>query len=342
MKRIARHIVALGVAMVVASTATATATGPFKLQDAQQQQQLLKRAQEHIDKGEPEKALDVIEDLLEANDRLWVAHYLKGMAHGQMGDEKDALESFLAADEHQPGVADVYFMAGIAAFGVGDYDTCWEQTILAHQAGRDMSKEILQLSEVADPPDDLEERINAPRVLVGAMDTSVTEQNSAMESALLQIQGELAVVQQQVQRALRDSPNIGLVRTLELADYVVVVNVADYGGAATASLENRPGDVQGIGGGAADLGAGATGIGGGSTTVMGGNASLDSAQGRLSGSHELSGLIEMHDAKTSEVAFSLPMRLPDITSIGDLTRDLRRRVDLLEAWARENPNTESE
>ena len=338
MRQVSRLIVVLGVTILAASVATATAAGPLTSQDAREQQQQLERAQENIDQGEPEKALEVIEDLLEVNDNLWVAHYLKGMAHGQMGDEKDALASFLDADERQPGVPDVYFMAGIAAFGVGDYETCWEQTILAHQSGRDMSKEILQLSEVADPPDDLEERINAPRVLLAPMNTSVTEHNSAMESALMQVQGELTVVQRQVQRALRDSPNIGLVRTLELADYVLVVKVADYGGAANASLENRPGDVQGIGSAAPDVG----GTRAAPITVMGANASLDRAQGRPVGSHALTGVIEMHDAKSNDVAFALPMTLPDISSIGDLTRDLRRRVDLLESWARQNSNTESE
>jgi hypothetical protein len=42
------------------------------------------------------------------------------------------------------------------------------------------------------------------------------------------------------------------------------------------------------------------------------------------------------DPKTNEAAFSLPMTLRDISSIGDLKRDLRRRVELLERWAREN------
>jgi tetratricopeptide (TPR) repeat protein len=206
MRQVSRLIVVLGVTILAAPLATATAAGPPTSQDAREQQQQLERAQENIDQGEPEKALEMIEDLLEANGNLWVAHYLKGMAHGQIGDENDALASFLAADERQPRVPDVYCMAGIAAFGVGDYETCWEQTILAHQAGRDMSKEILQLSEVADPPDDLAERINTPRVLLGPMNTSVPEHNSAMKSVLIQVQGELTVVQRQVQRAYVTRP----------------------------------------------------------------------------------------------------------------------------------------
>jgi hypothetical protein len=273
--------------------------------------QQLKRAQEHIDQGEPEFALDMLEDVLGSNAAPWTAHYLKGMVHGQMGDEKDALESFLAADALQPGVPDVYFMAGIAAVGIGDYETCWEQTILAHQAGRDMRKEIVQLRELADPPDDLEERINAPRVFVGPMDTTVTENNSSMESALLPVRGQLTIVQQQVAQALRDSPNFGLVRARQIADYIVVVNVADYGGAAGASLENRAGDVN---------------------TNFARQEGLRPGAGR----YELKGLLELMDPKTNEAAFSLPMTLRDISSIGDLKRDLRRRVELLERWAREN------
>ena len=307
-------IVVLGVTILMVSAVysiPASAASPAPQQPTQEQAQQLKRAQEYIDQGEPEYALEVLEEVLEANDALATAHYLKGMAHGQKGDEKDALASFMAADERQPGVANVYFMAGIASFGIGDYETCWEQTILAHQAGRDMSKEITQLREVADPPDDLEERINAPRVLVGPMDTSVTEQNGAMESALMQVRAELAIVQQQVARALRDSPNFGLVRARQLADYTVVVNVADYGGAAGAGLENRVGDVN---------------------TNSARRDGLRPGAGR----HELRGLLELVDTKTNDIAFSLPMTLTDITSIGDLTRDMRRRVDLLERWARNN------
>ncbi|HJO03862.1 MAG TPA: hypothetical protein QGG47_07800 [Acidobacteriota bacterium] len=311
MQRVSKTIASLGIALVAAIATPATGAIPRAPQDGQELEQQIKRAQEYIDQGEPEYALDVLENVIDADDSQWIAHYLKGMAHGQQGDEKAALESFLDADARQPGVPDVYFMAGIASFGVGDYETCWEQTILAHQAGRDMSKEIEQLREVADPPDDLEERINAPRVLVGPMDTSVTEQNGAMESALLQVRVQLGVVQQQVARALRDSPNFGLVRARQIADYMVVVNVADYGGAASSSLENRVGDVN---------------------TDSARRDGIRPGAGRNS----LTGLIELVDAKTNDIAFSLPMTLTDITSIGDLARDLRRRVELLENWAREN------
>ncbi len=301
----------LGISVAAGFAMAGTASASGGRQDAQEQQQQLQRAQEYIDEGEPEYALDVLEKLIDADASLWTAHFLKGMAHGQMGDEKDALESFMAADERQPGVPDVYFMAGIASFGIGDYETCWEQTILAHQAGRDMSKEIEQLREVADPPDDLEERISAPRILVGPMDTSVTEQNASMESALMQVRAELAVIQQQVARALRDSPNFGLVRVRQIADYVVVVNVGDLGGAAGASLENRAGDI---------------------------NLDFARREGTRPGAgrNELTGLLELMDPETNEIAFSLPMKLSDITSLGDLTRDLRRRVELLDRWARDN------
>ncbi len=304
------------VALVVAAPAQARQDG-----DGRELQQQLKRAQEYIDQGEPAYALDLLEDVLKADDTLWTAHFLKGLAHGQMGDEKDALEAFLAADERQPGVPDVYFMAGIASFGVGDYETCWEQTILAHQAGRDMSKEIVQLREVADPPDDLAERINAPRVFVGPMDTTVTDRNASMESTLMQVRGELAVVQQQVAKALRDSPAFGLVRTRQIADYIVVVNVADYGGGAGVSFENRADEANTR-----------------ESRVEAVNSNYTRQDGlrRGAGSHTLTGLLELMDPKTNKAAFSLPMTLTDITSIGDLSRDLRRRVELLERWARES------
>ena len=341
-----RNLLTLVVTVLAVSAVTVAAaagTGPLAQQDIQELQQQLKRAQEHINAGEPKDALEIIKDVLKANDRLWVAYYWKGMAHGQMGDEDDALEAFLAADERQPGVKDVYLMAGIAAFGVGDYETCWEMTILAHQAGQDMTKEIEQLKEVVNPPDDLEERLEAPRVMVGPMDLSVIEQNSAMESMIMQIHGELTVVQQEFEQALRDSPNFGLVRLSELADYIVVVNIEDYGGAATASLDGRPGDVQGgtaafVEGVLTDLNPGAGSPGGGGTSIVA-SEGRDNAQGRSIGRNELKGVIDMVDRKSSSVAFSLPFSLPNLTSIGDLSRDVRRRVELLESWARENHNS---
>ncbi len=340
--RIARIPVVLGVMILAASTLSSApvSAAPLAQQDVQELQEQLKSAQEHIDQGEPNEALDVIEDILDANDRLWVAHYLKGMAHGQKGDEDDALEAFLAADERQPGVREVYLMAGIAAFGVGDYDTCWEMTILAHQAGQDMTKEIAQLKEVIDPPDDLEERLNAPRVMVGPMNTGVTEQNSAMESVLMQIQGELAVVHQQLERALRDSPNFGLVRLQELADYVVVMSVEDYGGAASGTLGGRPGDVQGgpagrIDGVITDLNPGAGSPAGAGSSIVA-SEGRDEAQGRPAGRNELTGVIDLVDRRSRSVAFSLPYVLPNLRNVGDLARDLRRRVELLETWAQEN------
>ncbi len=295
--------------------------GAYQDADERELQQELKRAQEYINQGEPEYALDVLTDVLKADNTLWTAYYLKGIAHGQMGDEEDALDAFLAADARQPGVPDIYFMAGIASFGIGDYETCWEQTILAHQAGRDMSKEILQLREVAEPPNDLEERINAPRVFVGAMDTSVTEQNASIESAPMRVQNDLAVVQEQVAQALRASPAFGLVRARQIADYIVVVRVADYGGAAGASFENRPGDVN---------------TRENRLEAVNSNYTRQDAVLAGTGRHALSGVLELMDPRTDEIAFSLPMTLTDITSIGDLTRDLRRRVELLESWSQES------
>ncbi len=284
-------------------------------------QQQIQRAQEYIDQGEPEYALDMLEDVLETDGTQWVAHYLKGMAYGQQGDEREALESFLAADEQHPGVPDVYFMAGIASFGIGDYETCWEQTILAHQAGRDMRKEIEQLREVSEPPDNLEERINAPRIFVGQLDTTVTEQNASMESALTRVQGELAVVPHQIAQALRDSTSLGLVRSRHVADYILVASIADYGGAARASLYQPADEVD---------------TRESRTEAVNSNYTRQAGLRRGTGRHSLTGLLELLDADTDKVTFSLPMALADITSIGDLTRDLRRHVELLEYWARDN------
>ena len=57
------------------------------LQEDDRAQDALQRAQLYIDAGE---ALEEIEKALDYNEGLWTAHFLKGMALGQMGDESEA------------------------------------------------------------------------------------------------------------------------------------------------------------------------------------------------------------------------------------------------------------
>ena len=291
--------------------------------DVEFQQQSIRRAQWHIENDEPEFALRLLEGALEEDDGLWVAEFLRGMALGQLEDEKGALQAFLAADNLNPGIADVYFWAGIAAFGLGDYETCWEQTILAHQAGRNMSLEIEQLKEVADPPDNLKARLTAPRAYVAAMDTSVREHDASLDTALMLGQGELMVVQQQLGQALRDSPGFGLVRARELADYVIALSVSDYGDAAFADSASKPGDLPNEVVDAEMMSTYAN-----PTTHLTGAAEPHT--------HSLKGTLELVHMTTGTSAHSVPLSIEDITSMGDLTRDLRRYVAYLERWARDN------
>ena len=275
------------------------------LQEDVRAQEALQKAQLYIDAGEPREALEEIEKALDYDEGLWTAHFLKGMALGQMGDESEALESFLHAADLSPGTPDVHFWAGIAAFGIEDYDTCWEQTILAHLAGRDMSAEFEQLKEVSDPPDDWEARIRVPRVIVGQMDTSVTKSNSALATTLQLVQGELRVAQRMLAQELVVSPAFGLVRSRTLADYVMRISVTDYGGGAFAEFEIAPGELV--------------------------------APGRGTESHELIGQLELLDAGTGEMVHFLPLEFRDLTSGGDLSADVRRHVERMERWVRENP-----
>lgn len=193
----------------VASTSQAS-------QEEVRTQEALQKAQLYIDAGEPREALKEIAKALDRDEGLWTAHFLKGMALGQLGDESEALESFLHAADLSPEMPEVHCWAGIAAFGIEDYNTCWEQTILAHLAGRDMSAEFEQLKDVSDPPDDWEARIRVPRVIVGQMDTSVTKSNSTLATTLQYVQGELRVAQRMLAQALVVSPAFGLVRSRAL------------------------------------------------------------------------------------------------------------------------------
>ncbi len=291
--------------------------------DALLQDQTIRRAQWHIDHNEAEAALQLLDATLEEEGNQWTAQFLKGMALGQLGDETGALEAFLAADDLNPGIADVYFWAGIASFGIGDYETCWEQTILAHQAGRNMTLEIEQLREVADPPRDLKERLAAPRAFVAEMDTSVGEHDAGLETALLLGRVELMTVQQQLAQALRNSSQFGLVRAREIADYVVVLNVSDYGSAAYADSGKSPGNVPKE---VVDPEM--------MSPYFNPNTHLTGGP-EVQFTHELQGHLELVRADTGTAAFSVPLSIEDITSMGDLTRELRRYVGYLERWARD-------
>ncbi len=312
------------VLVTLAATVSPSAAGAAAQEvEAELQDQTIRRAQWHIDHDEAEFALRLLDSALQEDGGLWTAQFLKGMALGQLGDEKGALEAFLAADDLNPGVADIYFWAGIASFGLGDYDICWEQTILAHQAGRNMSLEIEQLKEVADPPRDLKERLKAPRAFVAEMDTSVREHDTGLDNALMLGQGELATVQQQLGQALRNSPGFGLVRARELAEYVVALSVSDYGNAAYADSASNPGDLPTEVVDAEMM-----------STNANPNTHMTGTEEPLT--HALQGHLELVRADTGTVAFSVPLSIEDITSMGDLSRELRRYVGYLERWAREN------
>jgi tetratricopeptide (TPR) repeat protein len=310
------------VALAATLSPSSAAAGP-QTTDAELQQQSIRRAQWHIDNDEPEFALRLLDGALEEDDSLWTAQFLRGMALGQLEDEKGALQAFLAADDLNPGVADIYFWAGIAAFGLGDYTTCWEQTIRAHQAGRNMSLEIEQLKEVADPPDDLKKRLRAPRAFVAEMDMPAREHDASLDTELMLGQGELLAVQRQLRQALRDSPGFGLVRVRELADYVIALNVNDYGDAVFAGSDGKVGDPPAEVVEAEMMPPSANPL----THLAGAVESY---------THSLKGSLELVNTITGISAHSVPLSIEDITSIGDLSRELRRYVGYLERWVQEN------
>ncbi len=317
------HAAALALA-ALAATLPPTPVAAMAQEAARElQEQTIRRAQWHIQHDEADFALRLLEDLLNEDDEVWTAQFLRGMALGQLGKERGALEAFLLADDLNPGVADVYVWAGIASFGIGDYDTCWEQTIRAHQAGRNMSLEIEQLKEVADPPSDLARRLRAPRAFLAEMDTSVRQHNTGLDAALLLGQGELFTVQQQLGQAVRDSRAFGLVRARGLADYVIGLTVSDYGNAAYSGSETKPDNLP------AEVV---------DPDIMSPHANplthLSGTEEPLA--HALEGQLELVNTVTGAVAFSVPLIIEDVTSVGDLSRELRRYVGYLERWAQEN------
>lgn len=131
-----------------------------------------------------------LESILTQDDTLWAAYFYRGRAQVQMGDDLGARDSFVRAAALNPGNADLHFLIATAATQLGDFETGWSQAIAAHQAGADpvaVQGLISQLTQYAPPPPDLQERLDAPKVVVLPAESD----DAALEAAALQLRTEL-------------------------------------------------------------------------------------------------------------------------------------------------------
>lgn len=297
-----------GLVAVVAVVVLGLATPSVAASQASDRE--LQLALEKLQQQDPEGALEVLEELLEAHPGQWQAHFLRGMALGQQGDDGDAREAFLTAADLNPGYAEAHVRAAIASFRLGDHDVAWEQSILAHVAGDDMMAEFAELRKVSREPDDFESRVSAPRVWVAELDIEELTRVRAAEEILRQAQAELAELRRQLLLVLRDSPSFGLVPQAGAARYIAEIKIDDVGDMAFDEFEEPYEQSVNAGG---DTLPRAPDVLGESTRSVVAHLKLLSPGG-------------------SEPEYRRRFTIDNITQVLGVNTELKRQVGYLEAW----------
>ena len=305
---------ARGLVAVVSLVALAIAAPPPSR--AQAPDRDLQRALERLQEQDTGGALEILDALLEAHPGQWQVHFLRGMALGQRGDDREARDAFLVAADLNPGYAEAHVRAAIASFRLEDYETAWEQSILAHVAGDDMSAEFAELRRVSREPRDFEIRINAPRVWVGELDIEELMKVRAAEEILRQAQAELAELRRQLLLVLRDSPSFGLVSRVGAAQYVAEIKIDDLGDMAFDEFE-EPYE-QSIGG---------AGIEGAAAADTPRSPDVLGQSTRRVVAH-----LKLLVPDQEEPEYRRRFTIEDITQVLGVNTELRRQVGYLEAW----------
>lgn len=228
--------------------------------DAERAIELTARAVELIEENRMAEALNLLEQAVEANPDNWEAFYQQGRIFGIREDYLMARQMLLRASELNPGHAHTHRLAWEAAYRIGDFENAWDQAIRASLAGIDMNQRFLEMYGRSDPPEDFEQRINAPRIYVAALDmedvfaaNQLPFNRNPATGGIGTISGRPAYAEgmhranenafnlQQVRRQAREAifraPYLGAVLDIELADYVVGISVESIGEAEPVAME---------------------------------------------------------------------------------------------------------
>ncbi len=303
-------------ALAVVTFAPVTAIGQETVPE------ILQKGVDELEKGNLELALREIKKAIEMEPGYPAAHFYAGMASAQMQKFEDAFDYFLAAADLSPGYGEAHMMACRVAYDQGKFDDSWEQAILAAQSGYDMSQAFVGLEQQQDPPDDFQQRMQAPRVVIGGLDLEALSARDAFmgpptediasasagadastrgavstESGALprgtgstgaglvaETSAELNEVRRQFGIALAHSRAFAVVPRPEIADYVLEIQVDDL-------RETEP--------------------------------------------RSLKGIVKLIDYSTLEQIYSRPVELRNIASVSDLRTEISRFVGYMETWLKE-------
>ena len=159
---------------------------------------------------------------------LWDGRFLQAAVLWMQHDPGAALAPLRQALWLEPGVAATQHLAWQLSVELGDLETAWDHAIRAQLAGADMAAEMELLAARSVPPQDVEARLNVPRVFV--------------EGPRSDDRGRyvrLAALVRALSRAVSDSPLLGLVRFPLDADYFLYIEAEDPDRRRPAALESR-------------------------------------------------------------------------------------------------------
>lgn len=207
------------------------------------------------------EAIQELDNAIQADAEYWEAHYQKGRALGLLERYLEARDALLIAAELNPGHAHTHYLAWLASYRIGDYETAWDQAIRASLAGMDMNDKFMEMFYESEPPVDFAQRVRAPKIYIAEIDTREVSARAEQPfnrnplsggdptlsgrpsdimgvDRVMERQLELARVQRSIREGLSDSPYFGVVLRPEAAKYAMVIAVDAIGETPPVELES--------------------------------------------------------------------------------------------------------
>ncbi len=283
---------------------------------AQEGAEALARAEAAMASNPPDlqEALRQADNAIEANERLWAGHLIRGLVLGQMGRGTEALESFQRATSLSPGQPAAHRAAAIAAFNEERSELAFENLVQAIQAGDEEAAGLIDaMTASVPPPPDLASQLEAARIFLepidmemyrGTIDVAQLGGVSRRDPRLLNQPAvsdnvlDFYEMSRQMRQALVTSGEFGLVPAPDMARYSMVIEIHDVGGGVRVGGEF------------------------GDTPTSGGPQSVR-------------GYVKIRDLRTNDWVYSRLLDLSNMSSIADLHADMTRHVEFLAVWLAE-------
>jgi len=290
--------------------------------------ELMEQGVAKIAEGDPEGGLRDLERAIEIEPRMAAAHFYAGQASAQLQRWESAYEHFLAAADYAPGYGDAHMQACRVAYALGKFDESWEHAILASQAGIDMESAFAGLAEQTGEPENLRQRLEAPRITIGNIDTSAI---LAQGTLLDQAEGAPAGADQ------RGAPPIDPFADVANSTASTGVIPLGLGQGGAAQLSQVQADLFEV------RRRFALELVSSPAFAVAPDMEISryvffikvDAIGDPPAPRPLSGFIKIYDIATEEEVYSRPLDLSNITSVSDLRNDIGRYVGYMEAWLKE-------